>query len=42
MMPDSINDYTVIDELGEGGFGKVYKVESVNKHPYALKLIRVT
>ena len=41
-MPDSIHDYTILDEIGEGGFGKVYKVESVNKSQYALKLIRVT
>jgi serine/threonine protein kinase len=42
MMPDSIHDYTILDELGEGGFGKVFKVESVDKRQYALKLISVT
>jgi serine/threonine protein kinase len=41
MMPDSILDYTILEELGEGGFGKVFKVESFDKTQYALKLISV-
>ncbi len=41
-MPDSIHDYTILHEIGEGSFGKVFKVESVEKHQYALKLIPVS
>ena len=36
-----INDYTPIKLIGKGGFGDVYLVHSVDKEPYALKLIPV-
>jgi serine/threonine protein kinase len=42
MMPDSIHDYTILNEIGEGGFGKVFKVESVDQSQYALKLVPVS
>ncbi len=31
-MPAEIHDYKIHEELGQGGFGKVYRVESVDKH----------
>ncbi len=42
MMLPKINDYTLIKLIGKGGFGDVYLVHSVDKDPYALKLISVT
>ena len=41
MMNDYINDYKIIDLIGEGAFGKVYKVEGVDRNPYALKIIPI-
>ena len=38
---DFINEYKIIAELGEGAFGKVYKVEDISKAVQALKLIKL-
>ena len=36
-------DYIILDELGEGGFGKVYKcVQIKNQQVYAMKHIDIT
>jgi serine/threonine protein kinase len=42
MMNDSINDYKILDVLGEGAFGKVYKALGVDRKYYALKIIPIT
>lgn len=31
MMNDSINDYRLLDLIGEGAFGKVYKAVGVDR-----------
>ena len=40
-MISQINDYTIIEELSQGGFIRVYLVESVDKQKYAIKLIPI-
>ena len=40
-MITQINDYKIIEELGQGRFAKLYLVESVDKQKYAIKLIPV-
>ena len=34
-----VNEFKLLDILGEGGFGIVYKVEDPNKRMFALNLI---
>ena len=38
-MKESINDYKVINIIGEGAFAKVFLVEAEENKKYALKLI---
>ena len=33
--------YTVIDQIGSGSYGDVYKVKEVRGNNYALKLLRL-
>ncbi len=40
-MLSKINDYIIVKLIGNGGFGDVYLVHSVEKNEFALKLIRV-
>jgi serine/threonine protein kinase len=42
MIFPKINDYTLVRVIGNGGFGVVYLVHSIDKDEYALKLIPVT
>jgi serine/threonine protein kinase len=42
MMNDSINDYRLLDLIGEGAFGKVYKAVGVDRKEYALKIIPIS
>ena len=41
-MNDCINDYRIMDLVGEGAFGKVYKAIGVDRKEYALKMIPIT
>ena len=41
-MNDSINDYRLLDLIGEGAFGKVYKAVGVDRKEYALKIIPIS
>lgn len=38
---DNIDEYKIIGELGEGAFGKVFKVECANSSMQALKMIKL-
>ena len=42
MMNDCINDYRIMDLVGEGTFGKVYKAIGVDRKEYALKMIPIS
>lgn len=39
MLLRKINDYSILELLGKGSFGKVYLVESNDRKHYALKSI---
>ncbi len=41
-MNDSINDYRLLDLIGEGAFGKVHKAVGVDRKEYALKIIPIS
>ena len=38
----NLNDFEIIEQIGEGSFGKIFKVQSPEKKLYALKKIIVT
>jgi serine/threonine protein kinase len=40
-MKEHINDYRIIDIIGEGAFAKVYHVEGPDNKQYALKMIGI-
>jgi serine/threonine protein kinase len=42
MMNDCINDYRLLDLIGEGAFGKVYKALGADRKEYALKIIPIS